>query len=231
MDRSELIASIMEHEPKTVVEFCCGTGWIPKGLPHDVQYWGIDANQGCYDLAVKKNPDRNFMRKDVRNVDVEKELFPCDMALAFSCLKHFSLAEWDSIYSKVLQSGKRTLTSIYMRPRDVEDPGHGFPHSAVTMERVQRVIEENGHRLVKVFTLPPLNKHPEPLVLTEAVDDGTSVVSSEGIREDDSERGVHLREGVLGGVSPETGDPGGEDPDAPEGEPDSSVSESTEWPM
>lgn len=167
MDRSELINEICRHKPETVVEFCCGTGWIPYELPHHMEYLGIDANEGCIGLAKRRNPTREFRHDDVRKVEIMARGY--DMALAFSCLKHFSLAEWDDIYGKVLRAGKRTLTSIFMDPMDNEDESHGFPHTAVTIKRVERVIEANGHRLVKMFTLPPLNKDPEPLVLTEAV--------------------------------------------------------------
>lgn len=228
MDRSELIAAIMKHHPKTVFEFCCGTGWIPFDLPLDVEYEAIDANEGCIGLAMKKNPTRRFGVQDVREF---AGIEPVDMALAFSCLKHFSLEEWDGIYSKVLQAGKRTLTSIYLHAHNKEDPGHGFPHVAVTHERMERVIKENGHRLVQVFTLPPLNKHPEPLVLTERVDDAVDLVAREGLGQSSDGGGVLLREGVLGGVSGEAGDSSGEDPDSDAEEHGPSPLGTKEWPL
>lgn len=183
LDRTELCAKIMEHNPETVIEFCCGTGWIPLGLPLDVHYLGIDAHPGCIHLAEKKNPTREFNQRDMRSVEILARSY--DLALAFSCLKHFTLADWDDVYGRVLRAGKRTLTTIYMKPVDVEEDLHPYVHTAVTMERVERVIKENGHRLVQVFTLPPLNKNPEPLVLTEAVDgQRTDLVSSEGMGQD-----------------------------------------------
>lgn len=168
LNRGELIAKIMEHNPDTVVEFCCGTGWIPKGLPAEVHYNGLDANPGCIKLATaKNNDDRCFRTVDVRKFEAD---YVYDMALAFSCLKHFTLPDLDLVYGKVLQSGKRTLTTVYLRPRDVEEQQHAYIHTAITMEHMERVIEANGHRLVQVFTLPPLNTMKEPLVLTERVD-------------------------------------------------------------
>jgi len=79
-----------------------------------------------------------------------------------------TLAEWDGFYATILQAGRRTLTSIF-RGVEREDESHGFPHTRVSMERVERVCAENGHRIVEIFTLPPLNIEPEPLVLTELV--------------------------------------------------------------
>jgi hypothetical protein len=168
MDRSELIAAIMKHDPKTVVEYCCGTGWIPYGLPNHVNYVGIDGNDGCVAYATKKNPEdtREFKQADVRRVMSAGDSF--DMALAFSCLKHMTLAEWDGFYTTILRSGDRTLTSIF-RGQEREDESHGFPHTRVSMERVERLCAENNHRIVEVFTLPPLNIEPEPLVLTELI--------------------------------------------------------------
>lgn len=168
MDRTELIAEIEECEPDTVIEFCCGTGWIPKGLHGAIHYNGLDANEDCIGLAMaKNNEDRCFRTIDVREFKVDLRY---DMALAFSCLKHFTLADWDAVYGLVLRSGRRTLTTIF-RGGDREDESPGYPHTRVSMERVERVCEENGHRIVKVFTLPPLNKEPEPLVLTEQIVD------------------------------------------------------------
>ncbi len=169
LDRSEVIAAIEKYEPLSVIEFCCGTGWIPKGLNDATVYRGIDANWNCLAYARKKNPEvtRKFTHADVREIEVPVRV---DMAVAFSCLKHFTLVEWDGVYAKVLQSGKRTLTSIFMSSQDEENERHGFPHTSVTLKRVERVMKENGHRLVQIFTLPPISKEPEPLVLTELID-------------------------------------------------------------
>jgi hypothetical protein len=218
LDRKELIEKILEHKPESVVEFCCGTGWIPYDLPLQIKYLGIDKNEGCIERAKGRNPGRAFWCQDVRETPRAE---PFDMALGFSCLKHFQLADWDQVYGKILQAGKRTLTTVFLRPEDVEEQRHPYIHTAVSMEHMERVIEENGHKLVQVFTLPPLNTMKEPLVLTEAID-GTGLVSTEGLRESGSDersglRGVPLREDVLGGVQSEAGDPSGESPDAGEG--------------
>ena len=165
MDRKKLWATIIDLDPESVIEFCCGTGWIPMGLPPDIKYLGIDANRQCIALASAKNfESRVFFVQDIRKTP-ETEVR--DLSLAFSCLKHFPLAEWDDIYSKVLSLGRMSLTSIFMGPEDHEDETRGFPHTQVTMDRVIRVAKDAGHSIVRVFTLPPLNKQPEPLVLTQ----------------------------------------------------------------
>ncbi len=67
LDRTGIIAAIekyvpgdVKHVPGDVIEFCCGTGWIPKGLSKGIQYLGIDANEGCLALAREKNPCLSF---------------------------------------------------------------------------------------------------------------------------------------------------------------------------
>lgn len=167
MDRGQLLAAIEKHDPATVIEFCCGTGWIPKGLNEATQYMGIDANAGCIAYAKRKNPEptRMFAHLDVITMPQPEEH---DLALAFSCLKHFTLADWDQVYGMILRSGRRTLTTIF-RGEEREDESPGYPHTRVSMDRVERLCEENNHRIVEIFTLPPLNKEPEPLVLTELI--------------------------------------------------------------
>ncbi len=179
MDRTELIAAIMEHKPESVFEICCGTGWIPYNLPLQVHYLGADANVGCIGLAMKKNPSRDFIQGDLLNPNKwPRGIY--DMVLGFSCLKHFTLADWDTIYGKMLFRGKKTLATVYLASEDREDPGFEFPHTAVSMEHLERVICQNGHRLVQIFTLPPLNKGKEPLVLTERLPDSSGIPSSDG---------------------------------------------------
>jgi hypothetical protein len=218
LDRKELIESIMKHKPETIIEFCCGTGWIPYDLPLQVDYTGIDANKGCIELALKRNPDRRkFLLTDVRTIIAPVDN---DMGLGFSCLKHFTLEDWELVYGKLLRSSKKTLTTIYLQPHCCEEQQHPYIHTAVTEAFMKRVIRENGHRLVEVFTLPPLNTMKEPLVLTEKVDVAASLVSRGGLRESADDGGdaeVPLRGELLGGVQGEAGDPSGESPDAGEG--------------
>lgn len=181
LDRSELVKKIMEHQPKTVLEICCGTGWIPLDLPMDVNYFGIDANEGCIKLATEKNPLRKFFCCDL----LDPGSWPggtFDMVLGFSCLKHFTLDRWDEIYTKMLFRGAKTLSTVYLRNRDIEEAKHPYVHTAVTPGHMERVIKKAGHRVLDIFTLPPLNTWPEPLVLTEYVDVPEDTERTEGSR-------------------------------------------------
>ena len=167
MDRSKVLQKILDFEPKTVVEFCCGTGWIPLGLPIDTEYLGIDANAGCIHLAAQKDPTREFLHLDILEGYLVRP--PQDMALAFSCLKHFTLADWDRVYGTVLEAGNVTLCSVYIADADREDKGYDYPHTAVSRERLDRVVAAHGHEILDILVMPPLVGPKEPLVLTQRV--------------------------------------------------------------
>jgi hypothetical protein len=171
MDRSKVLQKIADFSPQSIIEFCCGTGWIPKGIPKDVVYIGVDANPGCIDLAAKKNPEdsRVFVQEDVRKFEVLPDRQ--DMALAFSCLKHFTLADYDAVYGLVLDSGERTLCSVYMATQDREDVGLDYPHTAISRDHLERVVAAHGHTILDILTMPPLVGPKEPLVLTARIEE------------------------------------------------------------
>jgi hypothetical protein len=169
MDRSKVLQKITDFQPKTVVEFCCGTGWIPNGLPKDIEYHGFDANLYCLNLAREKNPEgsRGFTHANVIGMTYHAVT---DMALAFSCLKHFTLADWDTVYGMVLDAGRHTLCSVYLAEDDREDPGYGYPHTAVSREHLERIVHEAGHEILDILVMPPLVGPKEPLVLTKLIE-------------------------------------------------------------
>lgn len=178
MDRSDVLRKITDFEPKTVVEFCCGTGWIPHGLPKDIEYHGFDANPHCLELAIKKNMEesRSFTRADVIGFTYHAVT---DMALAFSCLKHFTLADYDAVYGKVLDAGRHTLCSVYLAVDDREDPGFDYPHTAITLDHLNRVVKAHDHEILDILVMPPLVGPKEPLVLTKRIEQEREIKASE----------------------------------------------------
>lgn len=170
MDRSKVLQKILDFEPKTIVEFCCGTGWIPKGLPKDIEYHGFDANPHCLALARQKNPEesRGFTQVNVIGLTYHAVT---DMAVAFSCLKHFTLVDYDQVYGLVLDAGRHTLCSVYLAPNDREDPGFDFPHTAISRAHLERVVKAHGHEILDILTMPPLVGAKEPLILTKRLEE------------------------------------------------------------
>src|SRR5690242_8202703 len=140
-----------DDEVQSIVEFGCGTGWVPANLPKDLHYVGIDSNPMCLALAMKKNRGRLFSLADIR----EDHALTYDIACAFSTLKHFALYEWDAVVGKVLKCGVRYgLFSMPINDEESIDDGVYFPHVWVTEQRLVRAVEKAGHTLMELVPLP-----------------------------------------------------------------------------
>ena len=147
----------MQNAPiASMIEFGCGTGWVPAGLPPNVEYIGVDANPFCLELAHLKKPRRRFVRADVRyalsNVLLQA-IAPVDLVCAFSFLKHFGLHEWDDVVHVVLQHGRWAAFSVPIADAD-RDEGAEFPHVWVTMARVEAALARTKHAIVGMNPLP-----------------------------------------------------------------------------
>lgn len=136
----------------SIVEFGPGSGLLAHALKckrPGLLYRGIERSAEMLKLAVSKilYPGNygglTFLQGDVRE-DVE----PADLSLAFSFLKHFALDEWDTILRRVLAAGRYAAFDMQHLPED-KDLGTVYPHVYVRPERLKRVIEAAGHRIVQ----------------------------------------------------------------------------------
>lgn len=102
---------------RTLIEFGCGTGWIPKALdPSLIYVAGIDKNPHMLEYARKKNPNVRFICADIRDLDVM--VLSADLVCSFAVLKHFSLSEWPVILRKILSRGRYGLFNQHALPDD-----------------------------------------------------------------------------------------------------------------
>jgi len=131
-----------EVEIVSVLEYGCGTGWVPRHLPPDMHYVGVDANQYCLQLAMARNPGRLFAFADVRAALA----LTFDLACAFSFLKHFGLHEWDEVVAQVLRHGRYGLFTMPVGP-ETKDDGTEFPHVWVTEDRLRAAVNLAGHEV------------------------------------------------------------------------------------
>lgn len=140
----------------SVVEFGCGTGWVPSLLPSYLTYTGIDANPGVIERAAVRNPQRVFQLGDIRTAVPPAAGLGC----SFSVLKHFGLDEWDAIVARVLY----TDYGLFTMPVGLHtvDDGVEFPHVWVTEMRLRAAVKAAGHEIVE---LTP-QRSGETLVLT-----------------------------------------------------------------
>lgn len=155
----------------SIIEFGCGTGWVPLALPLELEYVGVDASEECIALAQQKNPGRRFDVLDIRQTpaifDVEE---PFDVSCAFSFLKHFELSEWDNVLALVVQAGWWSVFTVPLADHDYDD-GVEFPHVHVTEERLRRAVEVAGREISAMELLP----WGETMVWTKTTsDDGRS---------------------------------------------------------
>jgi len=123
-----------------VIEYGCGTGWVPQHLPVEMHYIGVDANLYCLQLALQRNPGRMFVYADVRR----EMVLTFDLACAFSFLKHFGLHEWDEVVAQVLRHGRYGLFTMPVGP-ETRDEGVDFPHVWVTEDRLRAAVNVAGH--------------------------------------------------------------------------------------
>lgn len=126
-----------------VLEFGCGTGWVPAALPEWVRYMGIDANPGCIELARQKNDSaRVFEVGDLRTANPPE----ADVVCSFSLMKHFGLHEWEAVLQRKLSFGNYGLFTVLLADADRDD-GTEFHHTWVTEATLRAAIRAAGHEL------------------------------------------------------------------------------------
>lgn len=146
------IDRLRAHTPiKSMIEFGCGTGWVPAALPETVAYTGMDANPGCVERARARNPNRTFVVDDLRSLTYVGAGF--DLTCAFSVMKHFGLHEWPAVLKRVLSYGMLGLLSI-PTGFETKDDGTEFPHVTLSESYLQEAVIAAGHDLVITAPLP-----------------------------------------------------------------------------
>jgi len=137
------------YDLRTMVEVGCGTGWVPTALDPSIVYLaGIDKNPHMLAYAAAKNPSKRFLQCDARDLTPPEEL--ADLVCSFAVLKHFSLAEWPTILSRILSLGRYGLFTQHMLPetRDAMDVGEAFHHIWPTKAELARAVESAGHEII-----------------------------------------------------------------------------------
>jgi SAM-dependent methyltransferase len=146
----------------SVLELGCGSGWIPYVISNSFDYIGVDANEYCLQLCHNKNPGVLFAKADIRTLD---EQFTADVVACFAVLKHFGLHEWDKVAASVIERGTHALFTVQIAGHDFDD-GTEYPHSWVTMDRLERVVAAAGHSITTREVWATAEKGDEYLVWT-----------------------------------------------------------------
>lgn len=133
-----------------VLELGCGTGWLANLLPDDIQYIGIDDNNGCLALAHQRLLRHAvFYGMDIREIGTENFLLEAHLVCCFSVLKHFSLEEFPSILGKMLSCAPFAVFSM----QDVDGPsiddGVEYHHLWVNITTLIKAVRDGGHQFIQ----------------------------------------------------------------------------------
>ncbi len=138
---------IKKYKIKTATEIGCGTGNIAMRIKVNI-YAGFDSNQGCIELAYKKN--KYNARKVFSNLDVRDENLVAnyDLVFTFGFLKHFGLHEWSTIFEKVCSLGEYLVFNMPIAEK-THDDGTEFHHVWLSMGDLKRNIDDNGFEILE----------------------------------------------------------------------------------
>lgn len=138
------------HNLTTVIEFGCGTGWVPSHLPMTLDYIGVDKNPLCVQNAKKRNPLRTFIQSDIREFSHPQR----DLVCSLSVLKHFRPEEWKDIFTRIMKLGKYACFTMSIGPKIVND-GTEFPHTYITREFLDECLAAANKKITYEENLTP----------------------------------------------------------------------------
>lgn len=154
---NETVAKLENDLKRTIniLECGCGSGFIPLCLEGNVEYLGIDNNRQFLTWAEEKNKAANtnarFEQADIRKVDhkfLADLKFKPDIICSFAFLKHFSLDEWDEVFSKMIRLAPVGVMEIQLSDSNF-DNGMEFHHVFVTNEKLKQVVASNGRKIIR----------------------------------------------------------------------------------
>lgn len=137
-----------KYEINSMIEFRCGTGWIPTFLPSTLDYLGVDKNPMCIEKAQAKNPSRKFALCDIRDFEPVSK----DLVCSLSFLKHIGLNEWEVQFKKLIGMGKYSCFTMNISNEAMDD-GTEFPHSWVSMELIESYLSDINHSIISTDKL------------------------------------------------------------------------------
>lgn len=145
------------HDLESVLELGCGDGWLPRQLPPEIRYVGVDRNPDALDHARRLNLDRAIHDRDIRQVTptwIQEQTGSQEVGLvcAFAVFKHFGLHEWSDVVSGALRLGRRSIFSIPLSGKDMDD-GDEFHHVWVTPRTLGAAVESGGHAVNRIVQL------------------------------------------------------------------------------
>lgn len=155
----------------SLLEFGCGSGFVPTQLPESVRYTGIDKHPELLALARAKNaPSRNFVQADIRHPMIE--VSSPDLVCSFAVLKHFGLHEWAAIFTRMLSFAPHGVFNIQTSLTESFDDGVEYHHVWVAESLVESVVAAAHRRIAHSETLWEDSKGRDRVFYTTQARDG-----------------------------------------------------------
>lgn len=135
----------------TVVEFGCGTGWVPTQLDDlaversGFSYALIDRNPNCLARARARNLNRRWV--EYSQLDIYDIKPQAGLVCGFAVLKHLRLQGWRDVFVQLFKEAQFGLFTMPIADLCMDD-GLEFPHVRLTKQYLYGCINAAGHRVL-----------------------------------------------------------------------------------
>lgn len=112
--RWELARHILEHSPKSALEFGCGSGRnlaVLQDLAPDLGLTGIDANKVSLESGRQHHPDIGFIYGDEKTLEAIKPNSH-DVVFTVSVLDHIPNPEWRAVYDNLKRIASKAVVLL-----------------------------------------------------------------------------------------------------------------------
>ena len=162
-------APVNEHKIYSILELCCGSGFLPRYLPRYIRYLGIDNNEQFIAWAKAKNTmDREFIRSDIRKITpatlATRGHDPFGLVCMFAAVKHFGLHEFNDIIKHMLSFAPVAMFDVQMLASgELCDNGDTFHHTYITPRVLHNSVLDAGHKIVSVYNMYQGDSYAGPM--------------------------------------------------------------------
>jgi SAM-dependent methyltransferase len=148
-EKQHLAGGLSYLEFSNVLEIGCGTG-LYAGILHELlpkaSYIGVDASLEMIAIARRRNPSLTFVRCDFRKFQSSTQ---SDLVCAHAFLKHFSLADWLTLFPKFLSLGRVAQFDMQTALATLNDGSPSFGNNLwVPRTMLDELLDEAGHEVL-----------------------------------------------------------------------------------
>lgn len=165
---AEILAKVISsyHIRSNVVEYGCGTGWVPWLLRNHFHildpggYIGVDRNPLCIKLCQYKNPHDKWVIGDIEDFNALSFL-----ACSFSVLKHIHLGKWQRVWQHILLTAPIVIATLTLSRDEPKDTGTEHVHTYVPASWAYDLITKCGKSIVDIYPLGSTQDGREEIIV------------------------------------------------------------------